>query len=431
MEKIRVALLQLVAAGADQTANAAKGEAACREAARRGADIALFPEMWNVGYYGWGDAGHDAATLAAQAIASDGPFVRHFRALASELDMAVALTYLEQHDGGPRNAMTLIDRYGESLFTYAKVHTCDFGDEAALTPGHTFYVAPLDTKAGPVMVGGMICFDLLFPEAARVLMLEGAELILVPNASRNDENHQVCLRARAHENMVAVALANYASPQQTGGSVAFDAVSYAIDEDGAPTVDPTVVRAGSEEGIFMADFDIARIRRFREAETQGDAYRKPASYPAVTRAGVAQPFIRSDARRERDRSCPDSRGAAARDLRLIVPDGRSIPQWASKSSRMARAPTLSPPSVRIAEEPHQPLGSESIWGCLHSRVPAALWQRINPLSAAPGSRERSGELRRGVVDRVAEVDLTVPDPRPSRVDAGDNDSRHWSDLAVD
>ena len=96
MGMFRVALLQLLAAGNDQEANLLKGDKACREAAGLGADLALFPEMWNIGYYEWGDAGDDATALAAQAITVDGEFVGHFRSLASELDMAIAITFLER-----------------------------------------------------------------------------------------------------------------------------------------------------------------------------------------------------------------------------------------------------------------------------------------------------------------------------------------------
>jgi len=324
VEMIKVALLQLLAAGNDQESNLLKGDKACRDAAGLGADLALFPEMWNIGYYEWGDAGDDANALAAQAITVDGDFVGHFRSLAFELDMAIAITFLEEWPTGPRNSLALIDRHGSVILRYAKVHTCDFGDEALLTPGREFPVAELDAKSGRVRVGAMICFDLLFPEAARALMLEGAELILVPNASRNDQNHRICLRARGVENMAAVAQTNYAAPQQGGHSVAFDAVSYAWDEDGA-TVDPTIVQADAEEAIHIAEFDLPRIRAFREAETQGDAYRKPGTYASLLRPEARQPFRRTDARRASAHNHLSIRPAAGGELdrlRDIAADGK-------------------------------------------------------------------------------------------------------------
>jgi N-carbamoylputrescine amidase len=78
--------------------------------------------------------------------------------LAQELDMAIALTYLEKRDGAPRCSLSLIDRRGEIALTYAKVHTCDFDKEAVLTPGDDLSVCTLDTGAGPVRIGAMIYF---------------------------------------------------------------------------------------------------------------------------------------------------------------------------------------------------------------------------------------------------------------------------------
>ena len=296
MGNLRVALLQLLPAGNEPAANLAKGLDACREAARLGADIALFPEMWSIGYYGWGEVGDGPSELAALAISEDSMFVGQFQALARELGIAIGITYLEAWPSAPRNTVSVIDRTGRIILTYAKVHTCDFGDEACLTPGTSFPVAALHTRVGLVNVGSMICFDLLFPEAARILMLGGVEVILVPNASRNDDNHRLCLRVRAHENMVAIALANYASPQQGGGSLAVDAVSYDIGDDGR-ALDPVLLQADDAEGIHIATYDLDRIRAFRAAETQGDAYRKPATYSALLRAEVDPPFARADSRR--------------------------------------------------------------------------------------------------------------------------------------
>src|SRR6478735_6694581 len=115
MGLFNVGLLQLLAVGNDQQANLLKGDEACREAAGQGADLALFPEMWNIGYYEWGEAGDDAAALASQAITVDGDFVGHFRSLASELDMAIAITFLEDHANGPRNSLALVDRHGSVI----------------------------------------------------------------------------------------------------------------------------------------------------------------------------------------------------------------------------------------------------------------------------------------------------------------------------
>ncbi|MCZ7573191.1 MAG: carbon-nitrogen hydrolase family protein [Ardenticatenaceae bacterium] len=290
-----VALLQMTACGRDQGANLSKGEAFCRRAKERGADIALFPEMWNVGYAFCDPAQPDALEAwRAQAIGPQDEFVTHFRVLARELEMAIALTYLERWCGAPRNSLSLIDRHGETVMTYAKVHTCDFDQEAALTPGDDFYVSLLATGKGGVNVGAMICFDRQFPESARILMLKGAELILTPNACDLEENRIGEFRARAFENMVGMAMANYAAPQQNGHSVAFDAVAF--DEKGN-TQDTLILEAGEDEGVYLAEFDLEKIRRYRGREVWGNAFRKPRRYDLLASSEVEAPFVRANARR--------------------------------------------------------------------------------------------------------------------------------------
>jgi predicted amidohydrolase len=190
--------------------------------------------------------------------------------------------------------MSMIDRHGNILMTYAKVHTCDFGMEAACTPGDDFYVCDLDTRSGSLKIGAMICYDREFPASARILMLKGAEIILTPNSCELEDSRLGQFRARAYENMVGVAMTNYPEPQCNGHSVAFDAMAFANDER---PIDPLIVEAGPREGIFLADFDLDRLRTYRKSETWGNAYRKPHAYKLMTSTQVNEPFERSDARR--------------------------------------------------------------------------------------------------------------------------------------
>jgi predicted amidohydrolase len=287
----------------DQGANRIKGEAFCRQAGQMGADIALFPEMWSIGYTHWATAStlsgepvyslcadptgraamHEArGAWQAQAIEPDGPFVAHFRRLAQELGMAIALTYLEKWPGAPRNSVSLIDRHGNIVMTYAKVHTCVFDEgelEAACTPGDDFSVCTLDTASGAVRVGAMICYDREFPESARILMLKGAELILTPNACPLEENRIGQFRARAFENMVAVAMTNYAAPQKNGHSVAFDPEAFDTAEQ---TRDTLVVEAGEGEGVYIASFNLDKLRAYRAHGVWGNAFRRPQCYGLLT-----------------------------------------------------------------------------------------------------------------------------------------------------
>jgi N-carbamoylputrescine amidase len=302
----RVALLQMTSCGPDPEANLKKGEEYVRRAKAQGADLALFPEMWNIGYEPYPGAPEDFHEVGnetpvqrrfreewqRQAVDPESPFVRHFRELARELELAVALTYLEEWPGAPRNAVSVIDRRGEIAFTYAKVHTCAFALEAALTPGEDFPVCELDTRHGPVKVGAMICYDREFPESARILMLRGAEVILVPNACELEENRLAQFRARAYENMVGVAMTNYAAPQQNGHSVAFDGMAF---DAGGRSRDMLLVEAGEGEGIYLADFDLRALREYREREAWGNAFRRPHRYGLLTATDIGPPFVRKDA----------------------------------------------------------------------------------------------------------------------------------------
>ncbi len=295
---VNLALLQLTACGDDARANAAKGAEWCRRARDLGADIALFPEMWSNGYVPCPrtPAGRERWLESAQA--ADGPFVSGFRELARELGMAIAVTYLERWSGAPRNTMALIDCRGDIVLTYAKVHTCDFDLEAALTSGDAFPVATLDTGKGDLRAGAMICYDREFPESARLLMLGGAELILVPNACELERHRLGQFHARAFENMTAMAMTNYAAPQQNGHSIALNGIAFAGPENAdGNTADMTIVEAGEDEGVYMAAFDMDAIREYRSRETMGNAYRKPSTYGALVSPDVQPPFERPDARR--------------------------------------------------------------------------------------------------------------------------------------
>lgn len=295
MANLRIALLQ-IAPGDTLEENLKKGLAACREAGRLGADIALFPEMWSSGYRIYD---RPEAEWTAEAIPADGPFVSSFAEAAVRLNMAIGVTLLERHPAGVRNTLVLLDRRGRRALTYAKVHTCDFGAEAALTPGEDFPVAVLDTALGPVQVGAMICYDREFPESARILMLRGAELILTPNACPMELNRLAQLRGRAYENMVAIATCNYPSgvPDCNGGSTVFDSVAYLPDLEGSR--DTCLLQAGPEEGIYMASLDLEQLRAYRETEVHGNAYRRPDLYAPLLDPKIEPPFVRADYRWKR------------------------------------------------------------------------------------------------------------------------------------
>lgn len=280
--ELNIAFLQLLPEGSLKE-NLNKGIKACRKAKEKGADIALFPEMWSTGY----SFPHDDETLRRIAISTESSFVKNFSELASELDMAIAITLLEEHEPKPRNTICLFDRHGNLVFRYSKVHICDFGeedDESVLDAGDCFFTEVLETKKGNIKVGAMICYDREFPESARIMMLQGAELILVPNACPMEINRLAQLRGRTYENMLAIATCNYPSPHPdcNGHSTLFDGVVYVPNLCGSR--DTCVFEAGCEEGIFMATLDVDLLREYRKREVWGSVNRRPELYGILTEA---------------------------------------------------------------------------------------------------------------------------------------------------
>lgn len=278
--KLKIAFLQLQPAGSIED-NMEKGVKACREAKEKGADIALFPEMWSTGYV----FPHDKKWLEQNSASLDSEYVKRFSALAAELNLAIAVTLLEKHEPKPRNTVCMFDRHGERMYRYSKVHICNFGeddDEGVLDAGDDFCVAELDTAKGRINVGSMICYDREFPESARVLMLKGAELLLVPNACPMEINRLSQLRGRAYENQIAIATCNYPASHRgcNGHSTLFDGVIYHT-ETGAPR-DMLVCETGEEEGIFLAELDVDLLREYRNREKCGLKNRRPELYGILT-----------------------------------------------------------------------------------------------------------------------------------------------------
>lgn len=288
MNNLKVALLQIAPTGTIN-GNLEKGMDFLRQAKELDADIALFPEMYSNGYDIYERPFEE---WEKDAISSEDEFVVSFGKIAKELDMAVAVTFLEKCETGPKNTMVLFDRHGKMVLTYSKVHTCDFSVEKHLTSGDDFYVACLDTKIGDVKIGAMICYDREFPESGRILMLKGAEIVLVPNACPMEINRLSQLRGRAFENMFGIATCNYPEtvPDCNGHSTAFDGVAYFPNRGGFR--DMCILEADGKEGIFMAEFNMDLLREYRKKEVHGNTYRKPWKYGIIIDNVKREPFIR-------------------------------------------------------------------------------------------------------------------------------------------
>ena len=279
--KIKIAFLQILP-GKDIKENLSIGMKACIEAKEKGADIALFPEMWSDGYY----LPQDERELGELAISKDSEFISEFRNLAKELQMAIGITFLEIHNPKPLNSVIFFDRFGKEILHYSKVQICAFDLEKVLSGGDDFYVADLDFGRGKVKIGSMICFDREFPESARILMLKGAELILAPNACPMEINRLSALRTRAYENMVAVATCNYpeGQPDCNGRSTLFDGVPWLRDEPGVR--DMCVMEAPGTPGVYTAELDLNMLRTHRSNDIMGDKYRRPDTYGILSDVNV-------------------------------------------------------------------------------------------------------------------------------------------------
>ncbi len=291
MNRVKIALLQILPTGSVE-GNLKAGIESCRRAKELGAELALFPEMWSSGY----DIHNRPKEIwTVDAVSADSSFVRAYGRLAEELGMAIGVTVLETWEGGPRNTLILFDCHGRQVLRYAKVHTCDFDAEAALTPGGDFYTVDLELVSGCVRVGAMICYDREFPESARILMLQGTELILVPNACPMEKNRLAQLRARAFENMLCIATCNYPKGVSdcNGCSSVFDGIALKEDDD---SYDMCLLLAGETPGIYIAELDLAALRKYRETEMQGNTYRRPTKYHMLIDEEIKAPFVRGRSR---------------------------------------------------------------------------------------------------------------------------------------
>ncbi len=281
MKKFKVALIQHDTTEPDVEQNTAAALKLIREASENGADLVLFPECFLTAY---APPEICETLLPVQELENRPDFTRwcqnalteedeHFvriRRLAAELNTGVVITGFSKGKKYPQNTAWLIGRDGSVLLKYSKVHTCDFDWERYLEPGDSFPVCRFDG----ITVGCMICYDREDPESARELMLNGAELILLPNSCGGMPPRLKELSVRAMENMVAVAMANPPAPGM-GNSCAFSPMVWS--EEGTPLDNTVFVGGELEETIYYVEFDMDEIRAYREREDLGK-YRKPHAY---------------------------------------------------------------------------------------------------------------------------------------------------------
>ena len=297
MPSIKIALVQKKAIPNDIKRNLELAVQYIKEASNIGADIVLFPEMWSNGYAPPFNGAFDNPLDPAfererkewleNAVTIDSDYVTAIRDATIQYNIGVCATFLSKSGEKHKNTAVIIDRNAKILLNYAKVHTCDFSLERLLQHGNEFMVCDFEG----VQIGVMICYDREFPESARILMLKGAEIILVPNACDMNPARIHQLNTRAFENMVGIAMANY--PEKGwGGSCAFSPVVFS---ENGECLDNSIVNADdTSETILIAQFDMDKRRAYRERETWGNAYRKPIAYADLISYEIKKPFIRPE-----------------------------------------------------------------------------------------------------------------------------------------
>lgn len=276
--RFRIALLQKAADPASPAANLRTLLEAMKAAKERKADLLLPPECFLTRYH---------FPITNREVLS--PTSELLSALchgAQRLQIGVVATGFSKGKEKPRNTAWVIDKQGKILMKYDKVHTCDFADECCLEHGEGFRVCDFHG----VKLGIMICYDREYPESARILMLQGAELILVPNDCGSMKPRLQALSTRAYENMVGIAMANPPGEGQ-GNSCAYSPICW--DEDGRCVDNEILLVSSQEKGIFYADFDLTKLRNYRSREMMGNTFRRVDAYRKLLDPTVLPPFCRS------------------------------------------------------------------------------------------------------------------------------------------
>lgn len=279
MKKLKVALVQYHTTVSDIGQNTATAIKLIRQASGNGADLVLFPECFLTAYQAPDvcrallpvqEIGRhpDFIHWCETVVAEDGEHFRQISRLAAELRTGVVITGFSRGTRYPQNTAWIIGRDGTVLLKYSKVHTCDFSWERYLEPGNSFPVCRFDDIA----MGCMICYDREYPESARALMLNGAELIMHPNHCSEMPPRLKELSVRAMENMVGIAMANPPAPGM-GRSCAFHPAVWTQ----AGFDNTLFIGEELQEAIYYVTFDMDGIRSYRANEDLGK-FRKPGAY---------------------------------------------------------------------------------------------------------------------------------------------------------
>lgn len=250
-----------------------KAEKLVREAAAEGANVILLPELFENWYF-CQERRYDSYKLALPL--EENPAVRRFQTVAKELSVVLPISFYEQDGNVLYNSVAMIDADGSVMGVYRKTHIPDdhfYQEKFYFTPGDTGFKV-WDTCFGKIGVG--ICWDQWFPEAARCMALDGAELLFYPTAIGSEPvlecdsmpHWQRCMQGHAAANLVPVIAANRigtetvtpdSENQQQSSSLTFYGSSFIADNTGAlvECADRT------SDTVLLHTFDLDELRDMR------------------------------------------------------------------------------------------------------------------------------------------------------------------------
>ncbi len=260
MRKVIVAATQM-SCSSDKKENILKADRLVREAAAKGAQIILIQELFETPYFCQVEkpAYYEYATSVEDNMA-----ILHFKAVAKELDVVLPISFYEKKNNARYNAIAIIDATGEVLGIYRKSHIPDgpgYEEKYYFNPGDTGFKV-WSTKYGVIGVG--ICWDQWFPEAARVMALMGAELLLYPTAIGSEphspdvdskDHWQRCMMGHSACNLMPVIASNRIGEEKDdGSSIVFYGSSFITDATGNKIAEAS----RDEETILLAELDLEK-----------------------------------------------------------------------------------------------------------------------------------------------------------------------------
>lgn len=263
--EVTVAAIQ-AAFGSGMSSNLEKVEALVREAAGQSAQVILPPELFQNIYF---PTRQDPKWFETAFPASEHPCVRALAALAKELGVVIPISFFEKDGPHFFNSVAIADADGAILGVYRKSHIPDgpgYQEKYYFRPGDTGFKA-WRTKHGTIGVG--ICWDQWYPEAARAMVLEGAEILLYPTAIGSEpydetldthERWRRVMQGHAVANAVPVVAANRIGEEDNDGTrQRYYGHSFAADHAG-----DIVASLGEDaEGVIVAQFDLDEIAVYR------------------------------------------------------------------------------------------------------------------------------------------------------------------------